>query len=246
MRRILLIATLGIVLINACRKDNKVLPDSFYAYDYYPLEIGKYWIYQIDSSIYDPTVSGQPYRVSSTIVRTTMIDTFRDGAGVLNYVTEYAVQDSATQQWKPAYLGRASRTATEAFLDEDNRKLVKMTFPPVTGTHWDGTRYINEQTIVLVAGEPIEMYKEWDPRVVSTDEAGTIGGDAYDKILTIEYADAESRIEKRFALEKYARGIGLAYREYWILDTQLNTDDRPWDQKAQRGFIFTQVLIDHN
>ena len=52
--------------------------------------------------------------------------------------------------------------------------------------------------------------------------------------------------DRRFALEKYARGIGLAYREYWILDTQLNTDDRPWDQKAQRGFIFTQVLIDHN
>ena len=246
MRTYLLLAILGSLLFGSCKKENPELPVGFYAYDYFPLAIGKYWTYQIDSVIFDPSVSGHPFRISSNLVKTTMIDTFFDGSGLLNYVVEYAIMNQTTQQWEPAYLGRASRSVSEAFLDEAGRKLVKMTFPPVAGAHWDGTRYINQQAVVYISGEPIEMFKDWDPRIVSTDEPGTIGNASFDKILTIEFVDTESRIEKRLALEKYIRGVGLAFREYWILDTQLNTDERPWDQKAQRGFILTQQLMDHN
>jgi hypothetical protein len=67
-------------------------------------------------------------------------------------------------------------------------------------------------------------------------------------VVTVQNADSENLIELRLAHEKYARGVGLVYRELWILDTQCIEDciGMTWEQKAEKGFILKQTLIDHN
>lgn len=246
MRKIAIFAGLLVFISGACRKDQTQPDPAFYAYDYYPLELGKYWVYQVDSSLFDPVVNGKPILQTRSLIKLTVLDTFGVGNGLLNYVLSLANFDTVNQEWKDIGLWSAARSDAEAYLDEGNRRLVKMTFPPVPGLHWDGTRYIDEQTIVYISGEPLEMYKGWDSQIVSVDQPAEINGFSYDRVLSILLANSESRIEKRYALEQYIRGVGLGYREYWILDTQLNTDDRPWDQKAQRGFILKQSLVEHN
>ncbi|MEL6865958.1 MAG: hypothetical protein AAFP19_16145, partial [Bacteroidota bacterium] len=70
-------------------------------------------------------------------------------------------------------------------------------------------------------------------------------GMMFDSVATIYQADNENAIELRYSIEKYARNIGLVYREMRILDTQAIVDD-PWEEKAQKGFIIRQQITRHN
>ena len=44
-------------------------------------------------------------------------------------------------------------------------------------------------------------------------------------------------------LEKYAKNIGLVYKELWRLDAQL-VDDQIYEENAQFGFILRQYAVD--
>lgn len=56
--------------------------------------------------------------------------------------------------------------------------------------------------------------------------------------------DKENAIEKTFAKEVYARGIGMVYKEWWHLETQKIVDD-PWLEKAEKGYIIKMQIIDY-
>jgi hypothetical protein len=67
-------------------------------------------------------------------------------------------------------------------------------------------------------------------------------------VLTVREADSENLIELRRSRVKYAKGIGLVYRELWVLDTQCieQCDGKPWEEKAEKGFILSQTITAHN
>ena len=89
------------------------------------------------------------------------------------------------------------------------------------------------------------MFKNWNYRLREFAVADTIGGMNYDEVMVIEQANNENSIELRRAQEKYAKGIGLVYRELYILDTQCIADceGQTWEEKAEKGMILKQTLI---
>jgi hypothetical protein len=106
---------------------------------------------------------------------------------------------------------------------------------------------------VFVRGESIQMFGNWVYSIVSVDLAETIGGNAYQEVVTIQQADVENAIERRFSQEKYAKDIGLVYREREILDSYCKyTGDlgpcigKTWFEKAGRGFRTVEILVEHN
>ena len=46
--------------------------DIDFGYDYFPLEVGRSWYYQVDSVIYDPSLGGTDVDSSRTFVRETI------------------------------------------------------------------------------------------------------------------------------------------------------------------------------
>ena len=54
--------------------------------------------------------------------------------------------------------------------------------------------------------------------------------------------------EFKLSEEKYAKGVGLIYRAMKILDTQCIIDCQflEWEDKAEKGYILTQQIIDYN
>jgi hypothetical protein len=80
------------------------------------------------------------------------------------------------------------------------------------------------------------------------DQTESIGDLQFDKVAIVLLTDdgEENTIERRYALEKYARGVGLIYKEYEILDSQCSTCTEPWSEKAEKGFILKQTLIEYN
>jgi len=69
-------------------------------------------------------------------------------------------------------------------------------------------------------------------------------------VISILQTDEEDILAKRYSLEKYAKGVGLIYKELTVLDCN-NTinqcsDNVPWGQRATKGFLLKQFITKYN
>jgi hypothetical protein len=218
-----------------------------YGYDYYPLAVGKYLLYEVDSTIYDPTGDSMVQQKKS-FVREVILDTLADNAGNTLFKIERFTRTADTLPWRLEKVLTASVSKSQAIRTEDNLRFIKLPFPLQPNTNWDGNAHFNPNLIVTVAGESIEMFKAWNYKVESVGKPEDIGSFSFPEVATIRQADSENLIELRVSREKYARGVGLIYREMWILDTQCieACQGQSWEEKAEKGFILRQTLIDYN
>lgn len=215
-------------------------------YEYFPLDVGKYITYQVDSTLFDN--EGMIVINTSSFVKEEITESFVDETGDTTYRIERFYKENLEDQWLITDVWTASRTTTQAFRTEENLRFIKIVFPPREGTSWNGNSFIDPSIEVEVAGDPIQMFKNWDYSILSTDQAEFIGSRELEAVTTVQMADDENVIERRFAQEKYAKGIGLVFRRFEILDTQCIEAcvGLTWEEKAWQGFTMTQILLDHN
>lgn len=237
-----------LIIISCQKQKDNFNPD--FGKDYFPLEIGKYWEYQVDSVIYDPTSIPNKFE-SSIQFREEITDTLLDNNGEVLYRIERFERRTESDLWEIKNVFSQQVIGNQAFRIEDNLKYIKMVFPTQQGKNWDGNIFFEENLTIEVAGEPIEIFKSWDYRMLAEGQPDSVGVMNFEEVLEIEQADNENLIELRESTEKYAKGVGLVYREMRILDTQcINTNPDcefdPWEEKAERGFILKQKIIDWN
>lgn len=249
-------ALLLAMIFVGCERMTETIPPV--SYDYYPLIEGKYKIYQIDSTTYDEyncTVQTTSYQLKEvTGVQGT------DGEGDVYYKLERYIRANATQPWTLQNVGTEKVENNELQRVVDNQRIINMVFPLKENTSWDGITYIRRDTLVPIRGGAIDMYKDWDDFVctnIGTTFLDTASNVIYPDAAQIEQVDKVNNIERRASKEVYANGIGLVFKYMEILDTQCrvgctgvgNIADciaTPWRLKAEKGFILTQTLIDHN
>lgn len=234
------------LFIGSCGKnETDTLPDL--AKDYYPLQIGKTLIYDIDTVIYDPQ-PGNKVQIDTFKwqVKEVFIDTFKDITGLLTYKIERSERPrGSSANFEVRKIFTAALSGNEALRTEDNLKFIK--FPRFLGerTTWDGNVYCDQSLIIEVAGERMGLFsKKWNYEVLSLGVAEKIGTKDFTDVLTVR-AQSDTRIltEKRYNLEKYAKGIGLVYKEQHILDTQKLDATIAWEKKAERGYIVKQTIV---
>ncbi len=231
----------------ACNENtNKIDVNIDQGYEYFPLGLGKYWVYQVDSIVYDTTGNRVERDTARLFVREEIVDSFVDNSGRPAFRIERSIRYADTEAWRVKDVWMAVRSDDQAERVEENLRFVKLVFPLIQGTTWNGNLFIDETTQVIVAGESIEMFKNWSYELQSLGLTENIGGQSFENVATVLQADSENLIELRYAKEKYGRDIGLIYRELQILDTQNITESEPWEEKAQKGFILTQQLIEYN
>jgi len=239
----------------ACQRNIDTL-DSI-SLDYYPLEEGKYKIYQIDSTVYDDfncTVINVSFQLKEVVARTIV-----DGENDLTYVLERYKRQDATQPWVLKNVWTEKIEANQLQRVEDNQRFVKMIFPVQEGKEWDGISYINKDTLFAIRGGAIAIYKDWGSFSYQAVESTFIDvnqspSKVYPNTVKVLHVDKENAFEKRFSKEIYAKNIGAVYKEMCIVDTQcdcLNVSDStcvtlPWSDKIDKGYILRQSLIEHN
>ncbi len=213
------------------------------------MEIGKYRTYVVDSTLYD--IGDNEIIIvtdSRTYVKHVVADTITDNLGRLAYKIERYERLSDSLDWVIKDIWLAIRTVEGAEWIEENLRFIKMAFPLTEGMEWDGNIYIDITTIIPIAGESVEVFKSWSYETISVGESESIGNLDFEEVTTIQQANSENLIELRLSEEKYAKGIGLIYRSMKILDTQCITDclHQDWEDKAEKGYILTQQIIDYN
>ncbi len=244
--KLLLLLPAALFFLQSCKteKDNY---DTDLGYGYMALEVGKYIVYEVDSTIYDPT-GDSLIAYSKTYFKEEIIDTLLDNNENVLYRTERFERKELGAPWQVTKVFTQSIQDNQGIVTEDNLRFVKMGFPVRANNSWNGLVHFDPSLTVTVAGESIEMFKGWDYRIENADEAETIGAFQFENVMTLREADNDNLIELRVSREKYAKGVGLVYRERWILDTQCieGCEGMAWEEKAEKGFITKQVIIDHN
>jgi hypothetical protein len=227
----------------ASKSETETLPNR--GKDYYPLSIGNTALFSLDSVIYDPLPTGIQIDTYRWQAREILRDTLRSKTGELGYVVDRSIKTISSADWVPRETFNATLTADYALLAENNLLYIKFPTYFEVGTNWDGNLFNDVNTRLEVAGEILEPFsKKWTFEVVSYGKAEKIGTKDYSDVLTVQaQSDPKILTEKRYSLEKYAKGIGLVYREIKILDTQKLDATIAWEKKAQKGFIVKMTRL---
>ncbi len=224
-------------------------------YAYFPLETGRYVDYRVDSVVYDFGPGGSTVRDSfRALVREVVTDTLRDNTGQLVYRIERFERKNDTLPWKFRQNIFASRTPTQAIRTENNLRFLKLVFPFDRSSNWDGNLWIDQYREIEVAGERIQPFVNWRYEVDSLDIPAQIGTFPFDSVLVVTEVDETNAIERRLSRVKYAKHVGIVFREQWILDSQYCNQipppadclTKPWREKAEKGFILRQIITNHN
>lgn len=216
--------------------------------NYYPLEIGKYRVYKVDSVIYDFVNNMKKIDTISFYLKEELTDTIRDNQGNLVYTLERLERFDQNDIWRVKDVYGVSLIEYQLHAVEENQRFIKLVFPVgVDVAPWNGNTFIDEFTTVDIAGESIEIFKGWLYEYSEVDEPLVVQNIPFDSTLTVIQASEDNLIEGRFSTEIYARGVGLIKKDMQILNTQCyNCVGDPWPVKAEKGFILKQEIIEHN
>jgi hypothetical protein len=236
------------------RQTEQLVEDPTQPYAYFPLQIGKYIDYTVDSIVFDYANGGSLQISSRTYVREKVADTLRDNSGTLVFSLERYEKVQLGDPWQIKQINTASRNSTQAIGTEDNLRFLKMVFPLDRHTSWDGNYWIDANREIEVAGERMRPFSNWSYRVDSMDIAQNIGTFAFDSVLVIIEANSSTVFERRLSRVHYAKHIGMVQREQWILDSQYcnrnpvpsDCATKPWQDKAERGYILKQTVLGFN
>lgn len=247
MRRVLfLTATAAVLFLSACKKSSEDFQTAAIS-DYYPLQVGKYITYSLDSTV---TINfGQSMVVNSYQVRLQVDAAITDNLGRPAFRIIRYIRKTAANAWTPDNTFMAVPTSTSMEFIENNLRFVKMRAPVNDGYTWKGNTYIDTYSL----NSNLKYLNDWDYNYDSLNLPAKIGALTVDSTLRVFQRDEvignpsnpNSYSEQNVGIEKYARGIGLVYRRFLHTEYQPPTPGHP-GAYADGTYGVTMTMIDHN
>lgn len=250
-----------IIGFTAC-EDEFIKVDSTQNEAYYPLIVGNYVVYQLDSIIYDD-FDGTDTTIT-LYVRELVESKFIDAGGKEVYRIERAYKRNLANTWGSAGydIWFANFDGSNAEKVEENQRYIKLAFPLRLGKEWLGNQHINTQPIDdggidSMIPNPLVYLDGWTYEVTSLHQPLTFNNLSFDSTVTIVQQQYGIQTDTIGGQEIYAKNVGLIYKDLWVLSTQCNSCDpndiacklecfnSPWLEKAEVGFVLKMQIIDY-
>lgn len=239
------ILLLLVLFVFSCQKEeighNEINESAFY-----PLEIGAEWTYDVMS--YEIDAINMVIDTTSSQERLVATEQWTDSATEQTYyLIDRHVRPHADATWSYDQRLQAIVHNGQAILQEGNFRHVKLELPISNGHEWNGQQYFDKNIVINIGGESMGYYKGWTSSYASTGQSVEIAGNTYDNVTTVTLAELDNKVERRYAQEQYASGVGLIYSDIQVFDTQC-FDDCPssdWLEKADAGHRITKELISY-
>ncbi len=238
----LLLAALFFLGFYSCKKvdENNKYPDE-YSRGYYPLQFGRYVVYNVDSTIWDDFLCVKT--VHKYQMRYTIADTFRDNENRLSYRMDVHIRNNDSSVFVIHRVIYLTRTPTRLEYVEANVRFIKLIFPVSTDARWLGNALIPE------ADEDYKYFQGWNYQYGSVGADYSNGLVDFKNTVTVNEIDEQinnpelqpgAYSEKTFSKEVYGYDIGMIYRETtrWIYD--------PGVASCRRGYSVVMRAVDHN
>ncbi len=204
-------------------KRNEVEPTvSDFGYDYYPIDLGTTWEYQVDSIQFKPFDS----RIDTFqfMVKHIVVDTFIDATGVKSSIINVYHSDSIGGSYK------LNRSVTKRVFDyraevtDTNFKVISLVFPPNKLKYWDANAFNTNPTL--------------EYEIIDNLETETIGSNEYNDVVHVVQQDEDFRTIKNYGIEKYSKHFGMIYARQisWTKERLNDTAEIP------DGYDYTYTL----
>lgn len=230
---------LALLAVVSCKKKTEDPPDVGYAYA--PVFIGKYVIYDADSIVYDDfnhDTTYHQYRIKEKLEEPYTDNEGRSVIKLVRYIKKYSsTVPYDNMPWTVKDVWNYTKTNTTLEVVEEDVRYTKLIFPVNVDATWNGNA-------LNTIGDWEYLYKYMDTKEV-------INGTTFDNVLMVEQKDDKSKnaIHRQYFIEKYAKDIGLVYRE--IKDLYSNTIKVvngavvPVEQRIEKGVIYKLKYVSH-
>lgn len=219
----------------ACTKKKVPASNTLLGLDYYPKTKGKFIEYDVDSTVYIeiPKSSIQyKYRIKEKIADSYLDNEGQPAIRLERYIKKYSSTkpyDSIPYTIKEVWMVNATDKSIQ--IVEGNVRYTKLIFPVQESASWDGNA---KNTI-----------GEWQYTYDYIDKAETINNKSLNSVLLVKQYFLPTEISYKSYNEKYAKGIGLVYRQ--IIDVISNTVVAGVNilDRIDKGIIYKQQLVNY-
>lgn len=220
----------------SCKKEQKI-NDLEYNYQYFPLIEGNFVTYNVDSVTYNDfstpvTITRNNYQIKEVVA-----DEFIDLEGRVSHRIERYYRKNGNEEWNILNVYYATIDDRTAEKVEENLRFVKLVFPVAEGKKWMGNKFIDPSNELV-------FLKDWQYEMKNINEPLSIGGLSFDSTLIVQQEYDSSAINITASIEKYAKNVGLIYKELRYLKSQ-NNINLPWEERAEQGYILRMSVIDY-
>lgn len=194
-----------LVFVNSC-KLKTIDPDAVdVGYDYYPLEIGSYIIYNEYDTIYDPSkVTDTLYHVKEIVHRSYM-EGMEEKFEIYRFTKKVTDSDWPLQ---PDSLWTVVKNSNQLLRTESNIEYIKLVFPVKEGKAWNG----NAKN---TSGEFTSSDKFY--KMINLNKPYTINNIVYPNTLKMVISNqSDPIVSKDIRYDIYARGIGFVKKDYTV------------------------------
>ena len=260
MRAIFSLLPLSILLVLAgCTKETEEFTTES-VNNYFPLQTGKYIVYQLDSTVFPQ--SGRKEEVHVYQEKLEVTAQLADNEGRTTFRLDRFVRDSAgNNTWTNA--GAIFVTPLEKQIEvvSDNLRVLRLIAPLTEGNTWKAFRYISSGTTDNPEGPYQSLFEfnddnhihlnDWELTYGAQNETITLNNQTIDSVVTVNgpdeaanapVTDKNSFGSRTYVVDKYAKNIGLIYQELVMWEYQPNPNGTPF----KVGFGVKRSMIDHN
>jgi hypothetical protein len=232
-----------IIFICSCNKNNPLITDT--PADYYPMHLGNYIIYRMDSLKFINV--GSQSSVISYLAKEVVEDSITDNLGRRSYrVVRYLSDTTGTSEWTPSIAFMVTPLPGSVEVVENNLRYIKMVTPVQNGISWLGNAYIDTKsdtsTLTYMdgwnytyanTGLPYDVLAGTIPHTVSVNEAD----------FTSSSSDS-SFVKTVYSAEIYGKNIGLIYKRF--LYSLYQSPNVEFPSGATIGYGLTFNMVSHN
>lgn len=233
MKKNVFIACILAISMQFCIK--KKVPESKLdlGLDYYPTTSGKYVVYDVDSIVYTEIPKDTLYYKYR--IKEKLSDTFTDNLGqpairLERYIKTYdpaLTYDKMTWTMKEVWMINATQNYIQVV--ENNVRFTKLVFPVLAKKTWNGNAANN--------------LGDWQYSYTYLDNPETVNQSRLEQVLEVEQKEFRTLISYQHYQEKYARGIGLVYREITDLLSNNIVPGKSVENRIESGIIYKQTLV---
>lgn len=175
--------------------------------DYFPLQTGDYWIYQVTQENY---TTASPVRKSVYQLQQKISSSYTQN-GQLVYLLEESIKRSEQSGWQLSTIRTVYKNLREVVNLEHNVPVVKLVFPITTTTSWNSNIYNANPDTLLRYQEP--------------GKAFAVSKLNFDHTVSVLGADDSTLVNQERYRRVYAHNVGLVFSENIALDYCQSTPD---------------------
>ncbi len=212
-----LVTIIGMVLFISCKSEKQVLEVEL-ASDYYPMTVGKFITYKLDSTVYlGYTSTGT---VISYYVKDVVESQITDNLNRKSFrIFRYIKKNLTDPVWNANLTYFVTPLENSIEYVENNLRYVRLVNPVKENNSWKGNGYIEANG----SNSQLQYLKDWDYQYTNVKQTKTYNNINFAETVTVNQANdstinnANGYSDKSYSVEVFAKGTGLVFKDflYW-------------------------------